>query len=298
MSDSLFTVLMGFLIVMGLLYTFTDFKINPVLKTTDYESPIADTSEAEITRSVRATEESKPEQADIRIQSVHETGNLTTKQEEDARDRNENYKGDEEGEYIIIEAPRDNTRSVNVTGWTLENRWESEKVTIGKARVSIAPGRTDERDITLKPGDLLYIMSGEEPDDWFSAHINICHGYFNSYMKDDLLLPIKNRCPKIDPDLIPRKYQEDEVCWEEIQDQRVCRPAEDISPLASRECKDYIEDLFSYTSCVEQNYMREDFQTGRWMMYLDADDPLWDVKNDGVFLFDTTGKRIDYKGDF
>ena len=141
-------------------------------------------------------------------------------------------------------------------------------------------------------------MSGEHPRDWFPAQLNICHGYFNEKFDNELNVRITKDCPPIDETFIPVRFKQDAQCMKEIRSQRTCEKPEDISRLITSACYDYIFDLYSYGTCVENNYTSPDFQKGVWFYYLDVDDPIWDVKNDGVFLYDKTDELVDMKVSF
>jgi len=295
----------GVLAIIGLLYTFTDIRIPSLIHTptpaTEERSRIGEntpnTPEEKRDAEERKAEEAPPPiQREVEIARVREGRNMTTLQEEAAHDRDSDFDGDEESEYVILEASSDNTVPVNVTGWRLENRFGTAHATVGQSRVTIAPGRTDLRDIILDPGDEVYVMSGEPPDRWFSARLNICHGYFDHFFEDELTVSIPNQCPDVPFDALPTDLQDDEFCRESFENQRTCEPVEDVLSLASHECFDALDELFTYRSCVERNIQRDDFQTSEWRYYLDADDPLWDVRDDGLLLYNAEGDLIDHEG--
>ena len=128
-DDRTFFLIMGALIVMGILYGLTDFEIGPVVeidKTSEKQQVQVD-EDPQV-----AGSNTNPAFRDVFINRVHETSDLTTKQEEANKDRNPDYNGDEENEYIILKADKNNTHSVNVTGWSFENSWGTVRETIGQ----------------------------------------------------------------------------------------------------------------------------------------------------------------------
>lgn len=298
-GDKGFLAILGFLVLMGLLTTFTDFSIGPIFEINNATSTPSSQNEGN-KKSIVKNSPPEPPRFDVRISSVAQTNNMTTRDEELREDRDPDFRGDEESEYVILEASSKNTGGVNVTNWTLENKFGTEEITIGRARTTIAPNRTTLGEIILNPGDKLYVMSGEAPGDWFSARINICHGYFNYALDDKPSLSLPNQCPRINKDAIPQNLVTEQYCLHEIEEQRVCKPAnlKVVSSLVSDACYNYIRSLYTYKTCVEQNYTSENFQTNQWRYYLDLEDPIWDIRNDGLLLKNEQGAIVDIEGDF
>lgn len=196
------------------------------------------------------------------------------------------------GEYISIQASRQNKEKVLITGLKFQSVSSGNVVEIPKAVPLFFQNQLNvEEPIYLSPGETAYVITGRSPLGT-SFRLNECTGFFNQFQTFNPSLPL--RCPKPrEEDLPPPPNIYNDACRDYINSLPSCRVI--ISPPASisPECKRYVSEEINYTKCVERRKNDGNFYDPTWQIYLGRDSALWKSRRELIHLVDLDGKVID-----
>lgn len=203
-------------------------------------------------------------------------------------------------EYLEVRADKDNTRSINITGWKLVSTQHGRNVSIGTVQnVPIERGYNPEDDpVLLEPGDSAYIISSASPINT-SFRTNKCIGYLEE--KKDFAPRLSRNCPDAEDgdldahgiDSTPRENSSDEECIDALKRIGRCenpgKPDEDLN----RDCREYIDEL-DYNFCAGMHVRDDDFMGDEWYVYVGRRfTDLWHDESDRIELRDSSGRVVD-----
>lgn len=198
------------------------------------------------------------------------------------------------GEYVLIEATREQTAPVAITGLKLQAVKSRLSATIGTAwRLPFPNAKGDGETVFLKPGEIAYIISGRSANGR-SFQLNSCTGYFEQGQDFIPSLPIA--CPHPSREPLPLPPNElSENCFNYISSLPLCATPTGPVPAylqTDGSCQAHISRNISYDSCVNFHKNEPDFFRGDWRMYLNRGSNLWQSKHDTIELIDQNGKLI------
>jgi hypothetical protein len=186
---------------------------------------------------------------------------------------------------------------INITGWKLKTR--KGEIAIGKGVEIFAPGSSLlEKDLLLKKGDLMNIMSASDP---FGTRkifkTNKCFGYLkDSYSNFPSTLSMTKICPKVDKTKI-WSYSKD--CQNSIKKLESCKPLEtdvykNLSVYFESGCQSYIDNYtaqyLNYNGCVRNYFRDKDFLKNYWYYYAGYD--IACSCEDYVYIYDSNGLLV------
>ncbi len=200
-------------------------------------------------------------------------------------------------EYLILEAERKNSESIEVSDWYVESYVTEKRVALSEG-IRVPPKRTSSKTepIFLEPGERAYILTQESPVD-FSFHENLCTGYLANY--SDFNPSLKRSCP--DPEKEMLRFAniklDDDSCYDFVERVRQCEVVDEDNleeADLSKACTYFIENNLNYTDCVK-NHRNELFfdDVGYWRIYLDRDEDIWRKEREIIRLMDENDQVID-----
>lgn len=194
--------------------------------------------------------------------------------------------GRPEDEYIEIQADYSNTESVNLGGFTLQNK-DGEIFTIPQGAGLPYTGRINAKEnIMLKPGEKAMVITGKSPINT-SFRPNICTGYFNFLYTFKPALP--ENCPA--PDKESGVDGENDACFLYLKTLPGCRAPlpGGIPSNVNFSCREFIDERLSYAGCVEAHKNESGFLAGEWRVYLEENEEIWSNIRESIKLFDRDG---------
>jgi len=229
-------------------------------------------------------------------------------------------------EYITIRAGSVGPNGVTITGWRLENgRGErsyqsggntvhltAESILIpGGAKLLIPKGTNYFRPVTLMANQTATIVTGGvlnfggAPLQGFQ--VNKCSGYLEQSEDYQFFPSLFTQCP------LPRNEEGartlENSCYKFVQSMNSCHTPKfpdltrigtrlepgyvDNIPGLSDQCKDYLKEHFSYTSCVVNHSADKDFYGSDWRLFLNRSWEMWGKDREVYTLYDDKGKIVD-----
>lgn len=208
-------------------------------------------------------------------------------------------------EYVLLEADRDNTENITITGWRLKSLISGRGVTIGRgALVPIGNDRIEQlTPIVLEPGMEAIVATRALPG-FTSFRTNICTGYWADQLP---LQPRLSRdCPLLEDEFLPdfgisfSNFEEEDdydACIDALEDVRRCQhesprlnfEEEDAEDL----CRDFIRDYSTYSSCVNLHQHDVVFLGDEWRIFLGGSKELWRNEREVIQLTDQVGRTVD-----
>ena len=193
-------------------------------------------------------------------------------------------------EYIVIEAPRGNTESINISGWSLLNS-AGENYKISTATRLPQPGReVGTEAIILKPGEKVYVVTGQSPLAQ-NFLVNKCAGYLDQ--KDVFTPSLSNNCPLAEDENIVKSFKNNQ-CLDFIESiSRCTSPTIPVSLTSEPECQSFIIQSLNYNGCVSSHRNDADFFEKEWRVYLNRNQEVWAKRREIITLKDLEGKIVD-----
>jgi|TARA_Y100000310_G_scaffold122869_2_gene121627 hypothetical protein len=197
-------------------------------------------------------------------------------------------------EYVIIEAPDDNTERVIIAGWRLASPITGKSIAIEDGtRLPRSGIVNSETPIFLNPGERAVITTGRSPIG-ISFLTNKCTGYFEQFQ--DFSPRLKRECPASEDELsfATDVLRFDNDCLDFIERIPRCTMiTETLPPLFKAECQAFINENIHYTGCIENHRDDSDFFGEEWRIFLERNNELWREKREIVRLLDRDGKIVD-----
>lgn len=201
--------------------------------------------------------------------------------------------GTPETEYIIIRTPRNLEKPITITGWILESKTKSIRVTIGSAAsIPISGQINNDYPITLGPSSTVYITTGRSPSGG-SFRTNMCTGYFEQFQ--DYTPRLKTECPDPEDEALknPQKTAGSIECVDFIDNLRACELYTDTVPnSAGSLCQNFVQNDLTYNGCVAAHRNDPDFYRNDWRVFLNRQQELWVNSHDQIRLLDENGQLI------
>lgn len=186
-------------------------------------------------------------------------------------------------EYIRIKASSNNSKPLNISGWSLRNKSNENMIIRQGAQIAYSAQANKQEDIFLTPGEEAVIVTGKSPIGT-NFHLNICSGYFEQFQ--DFYPPIKNDCPAIS-DIPDFDKLENDKCTRFLNNIPSCNIPLNISQILPEECSNFIDKHLSYNGCVNDFMNDKNFYSPhRWLIYLGRDNEFWQEGKGTIKLFD------------
>lgn len=180
---------------------------------------------------------------------------------------------------------------INLTGWTIQTRKGSFIVPQGIEEYEPFPTDKYPKDIIIKDHVTVYLINDENPlgrNKNFRA--NKCFGYLrDKYTFSPSIY--YGYCPK--PKLEDVSHLQPE-CQEFILRLPSCQIpeyADNNKILFDMECRNYMDTIFSYRSCVKNHSEDNDFLKGYWYVYLSSN--IVEELHDTIYLYDKNSLLVD-----
>lgn len=216
---------------------------------------------------------------------------------------------DPRSEYISIQNSGGN---LDITGWLLKNAKDLKTYVLGgtiqhyPADSALIP-RTATGNIVLASGDSAIITTGSGPNGMASFQENICSGYLNNASGASFDPPLSQNCPI--PYNEPGVESLDRECRDFINRLAPCQTPKydgrDSSGNSctgcangvalSGSCMAFIKSHYSYGACIANHSADSNFSLPSWRIFLGKTWEMWDSKNEIIYLYDSSGKLVDYK---
>ena len=238
---------------------------------------------------------------------------------------NASYETEPFREYVTLE--NNGNTSIDVTGWQLSNAkgsrsysvggnqqtFSSDVVTIPRGTALISSAPSASQDIVLKPGESLDVVTGSSGTNYpykvTSFKENECTGYLTQQTADDYSFTpgLEKSC--VQPRNEPVNGSLDQKCQIYIESMsschtpkyntvdskgNVCNNCVDGTSSLSSACVAYIQQHFSYESCLAVHENDTNFYGSVWHVYLGRSFELWAANHEVITLYDTSGKVVDY----
>lgn len=195
-------------------------------------------------------------------------------------------------EYLEIRAARENTKPIQISGWTLKSAVTGKSATIGNGVYLPIAGRVNpEQTISLAPGGRAFLTTGRSPKG-YSFRLNMCTGYFEEFQDFSPWLPLN--CPYPKNENLPVGLTD--ACMDYIEKFGRCDAATGPLPLSFSNdplCQEYVGENINYGACVDTHKSDPDFYSTEWRVYLGRDQELWKSERETILLLDENGKVVD-----
>lgn len=222
-------------------------------------------------------------------ESVSEKENSNYKNKVSLSAPSDGQKSDPKREYVVIEAPSDNTDKVNITGWKLANR-QGDTVTIGQGVDLPQPDQQNSfGNIYISPGEKIYVNTGPSPVG-LSFRVNKCTGYFNQQLP--FYPTLEKRCPNPANDESIPSYVSNS-CIDYAKGLETCKSYFSFPSTVTSDCSRFISEKMSYQGCVDSYKNDSDFYSKEWRLFLNRDTEFWNDEVDTVKLKDSKGLLVD-----
>jgi hypothetical protein len=209
-------------------------------------------------------------------------------------------------EYLELSASSRNTIDVPITGWRIESVVTGQGGTIGSATSLPYPGVSNTiSTLFLSPGDRAYVVTGRSPIG-VNFKVNQCVGYFEQY---------QDFAPRLRKDCADPADEFDEFATLPVtnvrlenDDREVCRAfirrnvdrceintikLKDVRPALTQMCKDFIDETYTYSGCVQNHRYDRNFFSDEWRIFLGSYAELWREKREIIRLLDQNGRTVD-----
>ena len=152
-------------------------------------------------------------------------------------------------------------------------------------------GRTNEKPISLSPGDTAYIYRGTSPVR-NSFRTNMCTGYL---AEEGWFSPsLERRCPLSTEGEIPIRIANDDECFDYLQNFSRCEvPPNNFPEGLTGACRTYAHETLSYDTCVDTHINDKGFYRPEWRIYLNIRKQIWGERKESIQLLDQFGKVVD-----
>ncbi|MBM3260864.1 hypothetical protein FJY93_00405 [Candidatus Kaiserbacteria bacterium] len=198
-------------------------------------------------------------------------------------------------EYLNITAARDNTESIDITGWSLQSAVSGERYYLPTAAPMFVGGAVNTADrVMLAPGGKAIISSGVSPVG-VSFRENICSGYLGKLQSFYPSFTFAS-CP--DPsDALPMTAENlrayGSACIDYVRSLASCEFPKDPPASLTPNCRTFVMDTFSYNGCVYRYQNTPSFLQTSWRLFLNAQRGVWDDRHDIIRLLDAQSRTVD-----
>lgn len=200
---------------------------------------------------------------------------------------------DPQREYVRLQAARQNTEPVLITGLVLRSAAAGGSVKIPKAWRLPFPGAAgDGEAVTLSPGGAAYIVTGYSGNG-MSFQLNSCTGYFTQAKNFSPAIP--RSCPRPIHDPLPLPpNQLSERCYDFLASLPSCTvPSIPLRLAEDGSCQAHIVRNINYNGCVSLHKNDQNFYRNDWRIYLGRNGVLWRERRELIELLDEKGRLID-----
>ncbi len=202
-------------------------------------------------------------------------------------------------EYVIIQASKNNTTDVQITGLTIRSGVSLNGQTIGTGWPLYFPGvHSGTETIFLRPGGRAYLLSGRSPlgasyPEQGSFQLNRCTGYFEQGL--DFYPGLPRSCPQVSQDPSLPHSDISDACYDYLKTLRRCVTPSTIPESIKNDgvCQSYVFNKVNYNQCVSNYKDEPNFFTGEWRVYLGRSSELWRNRDEIIELVDQNGLLID-----
>ncbi len=199
-------------------------------------------------------------------------------------------------EYVVIEASRDLSAPITLTGWSLQSARSGARFPLPQATRTFVMGQVPVfAPVQLEAGAQATITTGVSPVGT-SFRINSCSGYLDQFQS---FVPSLDTyaCPQPADELPPTLENYNaygDACIAFVSGLPTCHFytgtfAADIS----YQCKAFVQQALTYNGCVERNRWRPSFVTKDWRLFLGQPSEVWAHMHDVVRLLDNQGRTVD-----
>ncbi|MBI4122816.1 MAG: hypothetical protein HY458_00430 [Parcubacteria group bacterium] len=185
--------------------------------------------------------------------------------------------------------------SVSVTGWKLQGRNDDFVIPQGVKKYLLL-GQNSRENIIMIPGTSVIISENQNPlAGGIAFQPNRCFGYFTANRTFPISVP--SSCPDFNPPRSAISYLSP-ICQDFISQLSGCRKPDyrQHAVSADVECKDYLDNHFTYDICVRDYGTTSNFLVNQWHIYTEQERFLR-PGHDQVSLYDSDGlfvQRYDY----
>lgn len=229
-------------------------------------------------------------------------------------------------EYIVLYGSGSIKNPINITGWYLTNgkgarayqvgnsvtRFASDKVIIPEAKNIYNPnGGGSNVPVLLGPYGEVILTTGSvnyKSKQLPSFRENKCSGYLVRDQKDKLILNpgVNTSCPAPTKEIGVSNL--DMACRQFVENMNSCRTPNFVDSVIERgsvqsgyvdgvaglsdQCKTYLEQHYSYNSCVTNHSGDSNFYTNTWRVFFNRPFELWASDREIITLYDREGRMV------
>ncbi len=178
--------------------------------------------------------------------------------------------------------------SVNLSNWTIESSFGTTTINEG-VKIFRSDSRSLYQNIILNKGDYLYLIGMPSPLS-FNFYLNRCFGYLTYAYDFDSLF--KKDCPR--PSNTEIAYFSDS-CRQFINNLKTCQipSVSEVDQFVNDPaCRQFLNDYYSYNSCVNRYQSAADFFTHEWFVF-NSQDQFINSSHDRIVLRDSDGLLVD-----
>lgn len=231
------------------------------------------------------------------------------------------------GEYIVLYGTGSIETPINVTGWFLTNgkgartyqvgsavtRFASDKVIIPEGKSILnSNGGGANGPVLLAPYGEIILTTGSvnyKSKQLPAFRENKCSGYLVRDQKDKLSLNpgVNTYCPSPIKEMGVSNL--DLACRRFVENMNSCRTPNFVDSVVERgsvqagyvdgvgglsdQCKTYLQEHFSYNSCVANHAQDSNFYTTTWRVFFNRPFELWATDHEIITLYDREGRVVD-----
>lgn len=180
---------------------------------------------------------------------------------------------------------------INLTGWTIKTRRGSHIVPQGIKEYEPFPTDKYPQDIIIKDRITVYLINDENPlGRNKNFRPNKCFGYLrNKYTFYPSIY--SSYCPKPKLEEISHLQPECQEFILRLPSCQIPEYANNNKILFDMECRNYIDTIFSYRSCIGNHSEDNDFFKNSWYVYFSSN--IVEELHDTVYLYDRNRLLVD-----
>jgi len=196
-------------------------------------------------------------------------------------------------QYIEIDASRNATASIDISGWQLVSTVTNYFGIIPEAAEVPSSGSVNPTaPIMLAPGEQAIISTGLSPIG-VSFEENECTGYLGQYQTYSPRLDQECPAPLDEFNRYESTPLKDDNCYNLLERTQRCTTPSDATPGLSNACFNIIDNHLTYNGCATAHREDPGFLSGTWRVYLGQTSSLWKPSRDAVRLIDNQGRTVD-----
>lgn len=176
---------------------------------------------------------------------------------------------------------------LDMSGWTVENK-RGDRFGFGyAANLPYASQVNTLSRLIILPGSTARIVTGQSPIG-SNFRVNKCAGYFTQF--NSIAPSLAQECPR--PSDEPAQTNLPDVCLDYIESLPSCRVPQNTLLDIGNACRAYITANISYSGCVANHKIDQDFYQNEWYVYLARSAELWKDKRETIILRDRQGNLM------